>query len=325
MMAREMIAVTENRIRLTVLGGFLGSGKTTWLRHQLRFGSMSDAWVIVNEAADIPVDDALLDGFARSSVLAGACACCDGRQALIETLRGICDRRVGSDDTIDHVVLETSGLADPGPIIEAIRIDPVLVHHIVVGEIMVAVDALHGLAQLKSEPLGRRQVEAADSLIVTKVDKAEESAMKRLLAMLHLLNPGAGVSGAIMGSEAALPDATGTTAETFSDLSAAEVVPILAARLDLDPSIDWTAFSVWLSALLHARGEDVMRVKGVVRTPAGRLLLQSVRKVVQSPEILPESKASGRGEDNSVVFIGRGFSAKDLRQSLHYFAGAASF
>ena len=64
--------------------------------------------------------------------------------------------------------------------------------------------------------------------------------------------------------------------------------PIFPTRLTIDETIDWTAFSVWLSALLHARGDDVLRVKGVVRTPAGRLLLQSVRKIVQSPEILPE-------------------------------------
>jgi G3E family GTPase len=280
---------------------------------------MRNAWVIVNEAADVPVDDALLDGSARLSVLAGGCACCDGRQGLIDILRRICDRRIC--ESIDHIVLEASGLTDPAPMIEAIRMDPLLVHHILVSEIIVAVDALHGLQQLKNEPLGRRQVEAADRLVVTKVDQAEEGAMKHLAATLRLLNPGACMSGAVMGSEAALPDATGGTAEPLPEFSMAYVAPIIAAHLDLDSFVDWPAFSVWLSALLHARGEDVMRVKGVVRTPAGRLLLQSVRQVVQSPEILPESKASRREEDNSVVFIGRGFSSEDLRRSLRYFAG----
>ena len=78
-------------------------------------------------------------------------------------------------------------------------------------------------------------------------------------------------------------------------------------------------FSVWLSALLHARGDDVLRVKGVARTPAGRLLLQSVRKVVQSPEILPDQNDR---LDNVVVVIGRGYCAEDLRRSLQYFAVA---
>ena len=90
----------------------------------------------------------------------------------------------------------------------------------------------------------------------------------------------------------------------------------------LDGTIDWTAFSVWLSALLHARGDDVVRVKGVVRTPAGRLLVQSVRKVVQSPEILPARADDGEREDGTIVVIGRGYRGEDLGRSLRYFASA---
>jgi G3E family GTPase len=92
--------------------------------------------------------------------------------------------------------------------------------------------------------------------------------------------------------------------------------------LALGDDIDWTAFSVWLSALLHARGDDVLRVKGVVRTPADRLLLQSVRRIVQSPEILPEQDETR--EDDVVVVIGRGYRAEDLRRSLAHFAGVRS-
>jgi G3E family GTPase len=317
-----MDAVIDNRIHLTVLGGFLGSGKTTWLRHQLHSGSMRKSWVIVNEAANVPVDHALLDGAVHLSVLAGGCACCDGRQALIDILRHICDRRVGSGEPIYRIVLETSGLADPAAIMEAIRADSVLVHHLLVADIIVTVDALNSQAQITCEPLGRRQIEAADRLIVTKLDQQEEGLVKRLLATLRMLNPGAAISGAVMGSDVRIPDVTGEKAESLPDLSLAERAPILAARLDLDPSIDWTAFSVWLSALLHARGEDIMRVKGVICTPAGRLLLQSVRKMVQSPAILAESDE--REGDDSVVFVGRGFTTNDLRRSLHYFATAAS-
>ena len=92
----------------------------------------------------------------------------------------------------------------------------------------------------------------------------------------------------------------------------------------LDADTDWTAFSVWLSALLHARGDDILRVKGVIETPAGRLLLQSVRKTVQSPEILPPRDNSPAGEDNSLVFIGRGFRAEQLTRSLRHFVGAGN-
>jgi G3E family GTPase len=317
-----MTRAADNRIRLTLLGGFLGSGKTTWLRHQLHNGSMRESWIIVNEAAEVSVDDALLARSSRMSVLAGGCACCEGRQGLIGLLRGLCDLRVRGDERIGHIAIETSGLADPAPIILAIHSDPVLVHHIVVSDIVVTVDALHGLAQIAREPLSRRQIEASDRLIITKIDQADEGVVKRLGATLSLLNPGALISGAVMGSAVDMPDAAGVAPEMVPALTDEEATAILATRVDLDPSIDWTAFAVWLSALLHARGEDVMRVKGVMRTPAGRLLLQSVRRAVQSPEILPDDEAAG--EDNAMVFIGRGFTAHDLRRSLRYFAGAAA-
>lgn len=313
----------EGRIRLTVLGGYLGSGKTTWLRHQLHEGRFKDALVIVNEAAETPVDDALLGQSNRLEVLAGGCVCCTARQELIDLLRRIADERsraATSDQRLAHIVLETSGLADPGPIVEAIRADPVLVYHVVVSEVIVAADALHCMSQLKGEPLGRRQIEIADRLVVTKADAAQEGALKTLLATLAAINPGARISGSVRGEDHPLPDDAGVLPETLPELSdAVPKAPIQPTRLYLDDSIDWTAFTVWLSALLHARGDDIVRVKGVVRTPAGRLLLQTVRKIVQSPEILPEQ--GDIREDNMIVVIGRGYTAAQLSRSLRYFAG----
>jgi len=324
----DLTAQIDGRMRLTVLGGFLGSGKTTWLRHQLHDGLFEDAFVVVNEAAEMPVDDALLTRSSRIAVLAGGCACCTARADLISLLRRICDDRSRMDsrgERLQRIVLETSGLADPGPIVAAIRADPVLVHHIVVNEIVVAVDALNALGQLRDEPLGRRQVEIADRLIVTKVDETAEEPLARLIATLGCLNPGAAISGAVKGSEVALPPAENAEPESLPELSgAAGRPPIFPTRLAIDETIDWTAFSVWLSALLHARGDDVLRVKGVVRTPAGRLLLQSVRKVVQSPEILPEPADGPDREDDTIVVIGRGYRGEDLGRSLAYFAGARS-
>jgi G3E family GTPase len=314
-------------MRLTVLGGFLGSGKTTWLRHQLHAGVFKDAYVIVNEAAETPVDDALLQGSSMLSVLAGGCACCAGKADLILLLRKICDNRSKEDSSgerLQRIVLETSGLADPAPIVEAIRSDPMLVHHIIVSEILVTVDALHAFSQLRGEPLGRRQIEIADCLMITKLDEAQETDLARLLATLRVLNPGAEMIGAVKGIETHLPAFDHGEPEDLAEfLADADLPPIFPCKLVIDETVDWTAFSVWLSALLHARGNDVMRVKGVVQTPAGRLLVQTVRKIVQSPEILPEQTEGQAREDNTVVVIGRGYRAEDLARSLHYFAATA--
>lgn len=312
-------------MRLTVLGGFLGSGKTTWLRHQVHHGQFGDAFVLVNEAAETAVDDALLGQSAELAVVAGGCACCEAKDELIALLRSICDKRVSREDSdrrCDRIVIETSGLADPGPIVEAIRADPMLAYHIVINEIVVAVDGVYGLRHIREEALGRRQMELADRLLVTKVDEADEGELKSLLATLRAINPGAAIAGAVKGSEAVLPDFRGVHPETTDGLVDAEGrTPIRALKLDIGEDIDWTAFSVWLSALIHARGDEILRVKGVVRTPAGRLLLQSVRKIVQSPEILPDREGEDPGEDNSLVFIGRGFGAEQLSRSLNHFAG----
>lgn len=311
---------TEGRLRLTVLGGYLGSGKTTWMRHQLHVGTFGpNVHVIVNEAAETPVDDALLGNV---TLLAGGCCCCTGRPALISALRALCDDRSRTGGArFDLIVLETSGLADPGAIVAAIQADPVLVNHILVGETLVAVDALHALAQLTTEPLGRRQVGAADRLILTKTDACVPADLAALRATLGLLNPGAAISAAVLGETVALPPLPpGTMPAPLPPLPEDDARgPILPTQVQVDPSLDWSAFALWLSALLHARGDDLVRVKGVIRTPAGRLLLQTVRKVVQSPEILPE--AIDAAQDNRIVFIGRGYRPEDLTRSLCHFLG----
>ena len=309
----------ERRLRLTVLGGYLGSGKTTWLRHQLHVGTFGpNTHVIVNEAAETPVDDALLG---KVTLLAGGCCCCVGQGALIAALRRICDMRSRAGAArLDRIVMETSGLADPGAIIAAIQADPVLVNHILVGETLVAIDALHALSQLATEPLGRRQVGAADRLILTKTDACAPQALAALRATLVMLNPGAMVTAAVLGETVALPPLPPDTAAALPLLPDEDHrPPILPTQVQVDPGIDWSAFALWLSALLHARGDDLVRVKGVIRTPAGRLLLQTVRKVVQSPEILPDQ--SDQGQDNRIVFIGRGYRPADLDRSLHRFLG----
>lgn len=314
--------MSEGRLRLTVLGGFLGSGKTTWLRHQLHTGSFGRVHVIVNEAAEAPVDDALLGRADQITVLAGACVCCDGRNGLVRALLDICDARSrdGNDQTrLEHIVLETSGLADPGAILTLLQGNPILARQIVVAETVVIVDALNGAAQLQHEALSRKQIEAADGLILTKTDRANPLDTMRLRATLADIAPGAVQSAAVFGSAMALgPLDPGTEPHALSDHDEGGV-PIHACQLDLGVTPDWTAFTVWLSSLLYARGDQIVRVKGVVQTPAGRLLVQTVRRSVQSPEILPDM-AQPVATDNVIAVIGRGFTQDQLRASFRQFS-----
>ena len=258
--------MTDTRIALTILGGYLGSGKTTWLRHQLHIGARPH--VIINEAAEMPVDDLLLAGANGLTVLAGGCACCTGLSALLTTLRDLCDRRSGGA-LIPEITLETSGLATPAAIASAIQTDPVLTHHLRLTAIIVMVDAQHGLAQLASDPLGRAQVSAADALILIKTDSAPD--LPRLLATLRFLNPAATLTATAFGSQIDLPASIAAPLTDFGT----DAPAVTATKLPL-PQIQWSALSLWLSALLHVHGDRLVRVKGTVQTPAGRLLIQAV-------------------------------------------------
>ena len=211
----------DGRMRMTVLGGYLGSGKTTWLRHQLHHGQFKDALVIVNEAAETPCRrrhswrrPEPRGARRRLRLLRGAgelVTCCVTSAMRVAGSNS-------SDERLQRIVLETSGLADPRPIVEAVRDDSVLVHHIVVSEIIVAVDALHALEQLRSERLGRAQMEVADRLVVTKIDAAQSAALTRLLATLRRLNPGAVISGAARGSVVSLPACDDADPEPLPEL-----------------------------------------------------------------------------------------------------------
>lgn len=312
----------EGRLRLTLLGGFLGSGKTTWLRHQLHRGAFGHVHVIVNEAADAPVDDALLARADQMTLLAGACVCCDGQDALRDALLDLCDARSRHGDAasrLENIVLETSGLADPGAILSLIHDHPILTRQILVTETVLIVDALNGAAQVQHEALNRKQIEAADRVVLTKTDVADPRKTARLRATLKSLAPQAQQSGAVFGSDLGLPDLD-PAAQPYplTDLTGPSAAPIAATQLDLGDTPDWTAFTVWLSALLHARGDQIVRVKGVVQTPAGRLLVQTVRRSVQSPEILPDL-SQPCPTDNTIAVIGRGFTQDQLARSLAQF------
>jgi len=313
---------SDGRLPLIILGGFLGAGKSTWLRHQLHEGRFAGYHVLVNEAAETPVDNLLLAGARKISVLAGGCACCAGLPDLLAALRALCDAASGKEaGHIAGVLLETSGLADPGRIAAAMAEDPILSRRLVLDQTLVLVDSLHGAQQLTAEDLARAQIEAADELILTKPAAANPVALARLALSLSVLNPGAALSAAEQGVAVPLPEPVrGLAPFDLPALGRSE--PILPYRLDVGRDGGWVALSTWLSALLHARGDDIVRIKGVVRTPAGRLLLQSVRRVVQSPEILPDDDAALAGpapEEGVIVLIGRGIDAERLALSWRRF------
>lgn len=307
----------EDRLKLVIVGGYLGAGKSTWLRHQLYTGAFPNAHLIVNEAAELAVDDAIFGSRYPLTLLSGGCACCEGQPAFLTALRQLCDdrsRATGPGARTGLAVLECSGLADPATIAASLRTDPMLAFHLALSEIIVLVDARNAAAQLASDPLGRAQIEAADRLVITKSDLASPADTARLVATLRLLNPGATITAETRGEPVPLPDTTDAKPLPLADT---ETAPIRPVQITLPEGLDWASFAVWLSALLASHGNDIVRVKGTVRTPAGRLLLQGIRDHVQPPEILPDSDLA---QDGTIVLIGREIDTDRVARSLRRFA-----
>src|SRR3954451_2438008 len=178
-------------IPLTLLTGFLGSGKTTLLRRALTDPAFSDTAVVINEIGEIAIDHYLVD-FVEGQVLElpGGCLCCAVREDLAETLRGLIERRDGGEiRRFGRIVVETSGLADPGPILFTLGTDPMLDQRLHLNRVVTLVDAVTGADTLARFAEAARQTAVADALVISRTDLAPFG--DALRARLDALNPGA--------------------------------------------------------------------------------------------------------------------------------------
>ena len=308
-------------IPVAIVTGYLGSGKTTLIRHLLGHPSMGETAVIVNEIGEIGIDHAILRHIdERTVLLASGCICCTLRGDLADELRDLVNRRgAGEIPAFTRVVVETTGLADPAPIVNTLLADPLVRHQYVLETVVATVDAQHGLRG----PESIRQVAAADVLVVTKGDLADSRPIE---AGLAALNPVADVMRSVGGhidpeelfrqTNRARVEAAST--QGLSDRARIHDDNVRSVSIALDGPLDWLGFGVWLTMLLHARGQEILRVKGLLDVGGdGPLLINAVQHVVHPPEHLaawPDADRRSR-----LVLIGRGFSAEEVERSLRAF------
>lgn len=315
-----------------IVTGFLGSGKTTLLRALLARPDFADTAVIVNEFGEVGLDHLILEEVEEDVVLlSSGCLCCAVREDLQRTLRGLLDgAATGAMPPFARIVVETSGLADPAPIVATLRGDPSLRGRARLGTVLTVVDALAGLATLDAHEEAVRQAQVADRILVAKADLAAPS--PALLDRLAALNPfapivpgrGEGFAPGVL-LDADLGD-EGRRAAEIGRLAAHGDRAVHGAEassfvLSFDRPIDWIAFGVWLSAVLHVHGDRILRVKGVLDVAESDtpVVLNGVQHVVHPPMHLaawPDGERRSR-----VVFITRGLEAAVLRASLDAFLG----
>ncbi len=254
-------------------------------------------------------------------LLKSGCVCCSLRGDLADELRDLLGRRERVEiPWFRRVVVETTGLADPAPIVYTLISEPVVKHHFRLERVIATVDAVNGLPA----PESVKQVAAADRLVVTKTDLGHRKGLER---RLHLLNPTAEILEVSFGDVE--PDAlfgeSGTVLRSVPALPSgghAHGDDIQACCLVFEEQLDWTAFGIWLTMLLQSRGSDVLRVKGLLNVGGvGPLLLNGVQHVVHPPEHL--DKWPDEDHRSRLVFIGRGFTGEELERSLAAFNSAA--
>ena len=189
-------------IWVTVITGFLGSGKTTLLNALLKQPDLADVAVIVNEFGEVGVDSDLMTGSAETMVqLANGCLCCSVKGELIDTFRDLAiQRQAGVLPRFDRVVIETTGIADPGPVLQIILTNPMVRNAYALDGVVTTVDAVNGLTSLANFPESVRQVAVADRIVLTKADMPEAAAsLQALRAELRRINPAAPIIAAVKG------------------------------------------------------------------------------------------------------------------------------
>jgi G3E family GTPase len=295
-------------IPVTVLTGFLGSGKTTLLARLLRSPELARTAVIVNEFGEVGIDHDLVETSDESFVqLTTGCLCCRVRSDLVLTLQDLAARRAsGEIPAFERVVIETSGLADPASILQALMTDPGVAEIYGLHNVVTTVDALLGAATLQRHEQSVRQAAVADLLVLTKVDLAPSGS---LVGELGRLNPGALVcEGTIAPAElldGQVHDTVARMAQLGAHAAGRHVEGMTSISFVRDEPISAVALALFLQALAEHSGEGLLRMKGIVHVrenPAQPAVIHGVQHVFHPPQWLDAWPGDDRR--TRMVFIG---------------------
>jgi G3E family GTPase len=267
----------DGRTPVVVVTGFLGSGKTTLVNRLV--ARFPESLVIVNELGEVPVDHVLIENSTEKTVaLSNGCLCCHLRGDLEETLMGAAMRRRRGDIAgFDRVIVETSGLADPGPVAQTLYADPALARDYKLGPIVAVVDAAGAEARKVAPEIARGQITAADVVVLSKIDRADANESRE---EIRELNPAAPCLAAKYGDvePAMLLDAKPGTDHVFSG-TPVHGSTIRAFAMHFAQPVRRELLQQFLSTLVDLRGADLLRVKGLVPVREGFVLVQGVRHV----------------------------------------------
>lgn len=294
---------SAERLPVSVITGFLGSGKTTILRHLLRQPGMADSAVIINELGEVGLDHVLVERIDGETVLLpSGCLCCALRSDLETTLRALLARaRRGEIPAFGRVLVETTGIADPAPVCQLLLNNPLVTHFFRLDALLAAVDAVHGRRQLAAREEAVKQAALADRLLVTKTDLVAEAKALALEEELGRLNPGAArlrvrhgeVDPALLfGADGFDPGTKTLDARRWLAAGAdggERHARVRSFALTLPAPLPWAPVRDWLAALRAEHGERLLRVKGLLALEGveGPVAVHGVHHVFHPPVELP--------------------------------------
>ena len=353
-------------IPVALLTGFLGSGKTTLLNKLINDPALKDALVLINEFGEIGLDHHLVQSVdAEMVVMSSGCLCCTIQSDLAKTLRQMALKRVrGEVPEFKRVVIETTGLADPAPIIHTLMEDPLIGAHYRLDGVISTVDAVNGDATLDRQVEAVKQAAVADRIVLTKTDLADDAARAAIAARLRALNPAAPILTAAEGEasadrlfDAGLYDPKTKSLDVQRWLNAEAYehhdhhghdhghghghahhhgdqdphdvnrhdARIKSVCLSFDEPLDWDGFALWAQSLAAYRGEDMLRLKAIVNVKGNDKPV--VVHGVQHQFHPPAELPAWPSDDrrSRIVVIARDMSREMLEDSLKKCLGMGTF
>jgi G3E family GTPase len=344
----------DSQIPVFIITGFLGSGKTTLLNHLVNHDDMGETAVIINEFGEVGLDHLLVDSaFEDTILMQSGCICCSIRGDLIDTLNDLLHRvELGELPKFTRVVIETTGLADPAPVMQSVMSDPNVTNKFRLGGVVSTVDAVNGINQLDEYGEPVKQAAVAERILMTKTDISSEKETGSLTGRLREINPASPIFKVVMGEihpdqlfDTDVYDPTtkiGDVEKWLMESSYEQERPhshddgdnhghghdhdhvdvnrhnseIRAFCLVYKKPIHWEAFRTWIDSIISLRGNDLLRIKGIVNVEGSTepVVVHGVQHVFHPPAKLnawPEGDHTTR-----IVFITRNLELNDLEAAL---------
>lgn len=312
--------MSMKKIPVTIVTGFLGAGKTTLVNHLLDTLDKTHTAVIVNEYGEVGVDGALIHADDQILLeIRNGCVCCTVRTDLVAGVRSLLQRSPG----IERIIVETSGLADPGPVLQSFLAEAELLQQVQLESVITVVDAVN-LARLGEDQIAQEQIAFSDLIVMNKMDLVDAPQLEQAYRQIRAINP---VAVIIESSRARIAPALAIGQQRFSLPRALEIEPGLLAdehdhehdssigscSIQCSEPIEAAAFNRWFNGLVNTSGEQLMRTKAILQLQgeARQFHVHSVHMLTDARPGKPWPRE--QPPQSTFVAIGRGLDHDRLR------------